>query len=162
MIVPVTTYHDLINEVVRLYFGFCAAATAAYQMGPYSGAKRSILLFLRTHESATLQELVQEFKDPAHTIYGQAILQEMMQQGWLMAFPMAMMTRVRLTPAGVAQAQAIFDHEKRLVELLPQGITGSDLMQVVQTLQRLTPITKALTDQSPSDHKVSDDKARAA
>lgn len=162
MMLPVTTYHDLINQVVKLYFGFCEAASAAYQMGPYSGAKRSILLFLREREAATLEELAQEFRDPAHASYGPTIVQEMIQQGWLMVFPMAATKRVRLTPEGAERAQNIFDHEQKLISQLPPGMSAADLKLIVQGLQALKPLSEISAGFDSGGTEPSTGKARAA
>jgi DNA-binding MarR family transcriptional regulator len=129
---------DLITEAAKLYFELCQLAESSFDMGPYSGAKRTILLHLAQKSSAQLSDLADEFKDPAQSVIGTKIISEMAQSGLILLIKTEApqgYPHVSLTEAGQAKVREIIKYESSLAKHLHSELSLAELRKTLKTME---------------------------
>jgi|GEM_PF-7027307 len=126
---------DLITETARLYFELCQLAKITYEMGQFSGAKRTILLFLGQQGSVEAEDLAHEFPDPAQAQVGSKIIFELNQSGLVKIDLRQGHTFFSLTEAGQEKVQEIIKHESALIKQLPSDLTVAELRKTLRSME---------------------------
>ncbi len=126
---------DLITETARLYFELCQLAKITYDMGQFSGAKRTILLFLGQQGSVQAEDLAHEFPDPAQAQVGSKIIFELQHSGLVKIDLRQGHTFLSLTEAGQEKVHEIIKHESALIKQLPSELTVAELRKTLKTME---------------------------
>ncbi|MCX6128185.1 MAG: hypothetical protein NTX25_03865 [Proteobacteria bacterium] len=144
---------DFFNQVARLYFELNQRAEEAYKMGPYSGAKRTILLILSQRGEAYADDLAQEFADPALSTQGPMIIVEMAKSGLIQAEYRQGRTLLKLTESGQKKCQDIVKYEALFAAHLPSDLSVADLRKAANTMKQFRQISEDGRSASLLDHE---------
>ncbi len=126
---------DLINKTARLYFDLCQIAEETYQMGPYSGAKRTILLYVNQRGTCFADEIYTVFPDPLLAKDGAKIILDLAQSRYLTTEYQQGRPLLTLTDAGRAKVQEIVQREAKLVKDMPEELQVGELRRMAKTLE---------------------------
>ncbi len=143
---------DLITETARLYFELCQLAKITYDMGQFSGAKRTILLFLGQQGSVRADDLAHEFPDPAQAQVGSKIVSELQQSGLIKIDLRQGHPYLSLTQTGQEKVHEIIKYESALIKQLPSELTVAELRKTVKTMESFRESMEDLRARKVSPH----------
>ena len=150
---------DFINHVVDLYFELCLRAETEYQMGPHSGAKRSVLLFLKQHGSCYSDELFKAFSDPAAPSYGATMIGELSQSCLVRLEYDGSRALLELTELGVQRCREIREQEAEIAKSLSPLLSMSDINKAASTIERFCHQIRETRTQNRSEKRHKKQKA---
>jgi hypothetical protein len=140
---------DLITKTAKLYFELCQVAEAQYQMGPHSGAKRTILLYLNQRGSSLADELWDQFPDPSLRDLGPKIILEMVESRWISTERQRGRVVLLLTELGRAKVEQIIKREAMLASELPPELNIGELRRAIKTIETFQEAIHEIRDVRP-------------
>jgi len=137
---------DLITRTAKLYFELCQLAEAQYQMGPHSGAKRTILLYLNQKGPVVAEDLWEQFPDPSLRGRGAQLIMEMVQSRWISTEHQRGQALLMLTDHGRAKVEDIIKREAQLAAELPPELNMGELRRAMKTLEQFQDTVMQIQD----------------
>ncbi len=144
---------DFMTQTAKLYTTLCRLAEQTYKMGPHSGVKRTLLVYLNEHGPSSLKKLMHDFPDPNLQLgSGQKILQEMLAEQTIDMHYSAGHTRLSLTERGREKVRWIFQLEAQLQNELQMSLRGQDIRSCTRQLEHIQrSVTQLCDGQAPAE-----------
>jgi hypothetical protein len=149
---------DIMTKTAKLYFEICQLAELTYQLGPFSGAKRTILLFIHQRGPVFVDDLAREFSDPTQSDGGAQLIKDLAQSRLLSTNTLQGRLQLRLTEAGQSKVSEIKKREASMAAQMPAELNVAEIRKAVRTMEQfreaMDDIQRHITQQSERQGKV--------